>query len=207
MEKNADAIVQELKLNGAMTSGQLAEKLHMTSMGARQHLLRLEQKRLVNSYMLKAKLGRPKQMWQLTQQGHNQFPDRHAELTIHFIDSVTRLFGEQGLEKLISDREQQMLTVYQNALSNCQNLHDKVTKLAVLRTEEGYMATVDVISDKCYRLVEAHCPICSAATKCQNFCRSELEIFQQILGHEVTVTRDEYLLDDGKRCSYLIELR
>ena len=205
MEKNIDAIIQQLKTQGAMTSGQLAKVLAMTSMGARQHLLRLEQKQLVSSYMQKAKLGRPKQMWQLTEKGHRRFPDRHAELTLHFIDSVTRLFGEQGLEQLISDREQQMLTNYQQALAHCSNLAEQVNKLAELRSQEGYMASVETLSSTCFLLIEAHCPICSAAMKCQNFCRSELAIFQQSLGGNVRVKRQEYLLDDGKRCSYLIE--
>ena len=69
------------------------------------HPMRLEEKKLVSSYMLKAKVGRPKQMWQLTELAHSRFPDRHAELTIQFIDSVTKLFGESGLEQLISDVE------------------------------------------------------------------------------------------------------
>ena len=205
-EKNADAVINQLKRQGEMTSGELAKVLKMTSMGARQHLLRLEEKQLVSYEMVKASVGRPKQMWQLTSLGHSRFPDRHNELTIHFIDSVTRLFGQDGLNKLIEDREVNMLDSYQAALSKYPNLADKVEKLAYLRNQEGYMANVEKLSEQAFLLIETHCPICSAAKKCQNFCRSELTIFQQSLGEHVHVERQDYLLDGAKRCSYLIKI-
>ena len=56
-------------------------------------------------------------------------------------------------------------------------------------------------------LVENHCPICSAAERCQGFCRNELELFRTILGEEVEVERVEYLLAGGERCAYSISAR
>jgi len=202
--KNIDTILAKLKNQGAMTSAALAKVLDMTSMGARQHLLRLEQKHLVGHFLQKAALGRPKQMWQLTELGHKRFPDRHAELTLQLIDSVNLVFGEQGLEQLIVAREQHMLGKYCAALKACTNLIRKVEALALLRSEEGYMACVEKISaDECL-LIENHCPICAAATQCQSFCRSELTIFQQCFGEHYLVERSEYLLTGDRRCAYKI---
>ncbi len=56
--KNVDTILAKLKNQGAMTSGELAKELAMTSMGARQHLLRLEEKNLVGHFLQKADVGR-----------------------------------------------------------------------------------------------------------------------------------------------------
>ena len=36
---------------------------------------------------VKVKVGRPARHWSLTQKGHEQFADRHGELTIQFIDN------------------------------------------------------------------------------------------------------------------------
>ncbi len=205
--KNVDTILAKLKHQGAMTSGELAKELAMTSMGARQHLLRLEEKALVNHFLQKADIGRPKQMWQLTELGHRRFPDRHADLTLHFIESVNSLFGNEGLEQVISLREKQMLTKYQAALSLCNTLISKIETLALIRSQEGYMASVEKISADEYLLIENHCPICTAAKECQNFCRSELSIFQQCLGENYTVKRSEYLLTGDRRCVYNIKKR
>lgn len=202
--KNVDSLLAQLKNQGAMTSSALAKVLDMTSMGARQHLLRLEQKNLVSYFLQKAALGRPKQMWQLTELGHKRFPDRHADLTLQLIDSVNLVFGQQGLEQLIVAREQQMLEKYRVALKACANLISKVETLAFIRSEEGYMASIEKTSaDECL-LIESHCPICAAATRCQSFCRSELTIFQQCLGDHYIVERSEYLLAGDRRCAYRI---
>lgn len=203
--KNVDTILAKLKNYGAMTSGDLAKELAMTSMGARQHLLRLEEKALVNHFLQKADVGRPKQMWQLTELGHKRFPDRHADLTLHLIESVNSIFGEKGLEQVISLRETQMLTKYQTALSLCNSLISKIETLALIRSQEGYMASVEKISTNEYLLIESHCPICTAAKECQNFCRSELVIFQQCFGSDYIVERSEYLLTGDRRCAYNIK--
>ncbi len=202
--KNIDTILARLKSQGAMTSGELAKELAITSMGARQHLLRLAEKNLVSHFMQKANVGRPKQMWQLTELGHKRFPDRHADLTLQLIESVGNIFGEQGLEQVIVMREKQMLEKYQVALHVCTSLYSKVETLALMRSQEGYMANAEKISANEYLLIESHCPICSAARQCQNFCRSELAIFQQCFGENIVVERSEYLLTGDRRCVYRI---
>ena len=53
-------------------------------------------------------------------------------------------------------------------------------------------------------LVEHHCPICTAATACPGFCRSELELFRDTLGPDVTVERTAHILAGDVRCAYLI---
>lgn len=202
--KNIDTILAKLKSQGAMTSGTLAKALNMTCMGARQHLLRLERKKLVSHFLERANIGRPKQMWQLTELGHQRFPDRHADLTLQLLDSVNTVFGEQGLAQLITVREQHILKRYQEALKDCKTLASKISTLALMRSDEGYIARVEKVSDQHYVLIENHCPICAAASQCQSLCRSELAIFQQCLGDKYKVQRGEYLLSGDRRCSYKI---
>jgi predicted ArsR family transcriptional regulator len=55
-----------------------------------------------------------------------------------------------------------------------------------------------------YLLIENHCPICAAARACQGFCRSELELFQDVLGEDIEVERVEHVLAGGRRCAYSI---
>ncbi len=82
-------------------------------------------------------------------------------------------------------------------------LEKRVRALARQRTAEGYMA--DVHRDGAgLVLVEHHCPICTAATACPGFCRSELELFRATLGPDVTVERTAHILAGDVRCAYLI---
>ena len=133
-----------------------------------------------------------------------RFPDRHAELSLQLIESVTELFGDEGLERLISQREQQQLSQYQQQLAPVESVAEKVEVLARLRQAEGYMAEAVAEADGSFLLHEHPCPICAAATQCQGFCRSELEIFQSLLAGLATVEREQHLLNDDLRCSYRI---
>jgi pimeloyl-ACP methyl ester carboxylesterase len=76
------------------------------------------------------------------------------------------------------------------------SLRERLNRLAETRLEEGYMARVER-DGKDWLLIEDHCPICAAASTCQGFCRSELRLFQGIVGRDATVTREQYMQAGG----------
>ena len=69
------------------------------------------------------------------------------------------------------------------------------------------MAEWQTDDDDGYLLIENHCPICAAAALCQGFCRSELAIFQTVLGAQASIERIDHLLAGARRCAYRITPR
>jgi predicted ArsR family transcriptional regulator len=193
-----------LKMRGPQTAQQLAALLDITSMGARRQLEAAQGRGLVAFEDVADKVGRPSRRWALTREGHARFPDRHADLTLELITQVKTLFGDEGLDKLIGARERSSEAAYAQLVDPGLELAQRVDSLARARDGEGYMAHAVPQDDGSVLLVENHCPICAAATACQNFCRSELAIFQRVLGGDCKVERSEYLLDGGRRCVYRI---
>ncbi|MEL4430554.1 metalloregulator ArsR/SmtB family transcription factor [Shewanella mangrovisoli] len=201
--KTTDKIIQLLKLHGPLTAKTLAEELALTTMGVRQHLQALEDAGDVDIEDRVEGRGRPTRYWGLTEQSRTHFADRHSELSLQLIDSVKMIFGDQGLDKLIEHREQTAMQQYRSAMLGMTDIASRLTKLVELRTLEGYMATQEQ-ADGVFWLLENHCPICSAATKCQNFCRSEQQQFQQLFADIATVSREEHIIDGARRCAYRI---
>jgi len=201
---STDKILYLLKTRGALTAKSLAEQLDMTSMGARQHLLALQKQQLVESFHKAEKVGRPSQYWQLAAAAYARFPDSHSQLTLVMLDGVKQVFGEQGLDKLIQHREQEMQQDYLQRLSAKTELADKLQELVVIRNQEGYMASCERDPEGFYWFYENHCPICDAASSCQNFCRSELNLFQDCFAGLAEVQRQEHILDGARRCSYKV---
>jgi predicted ArsR family transcriptional regulator len=205
----ADNILFLLKTRGPQTAQQLAQRLELTSMGARRQLESALDKGLVDYEDVADKVGRPSRHWQLSDAGHARFPDRHADLTLQMITQVRALFGEKGLDKLIAAREQESEVAYRAALAATdaeasKPLVARVEALALARDAEGYMAETEIQPDGSLLLIENHCPICAAATSCQGFCRSELQVFQRVLGDDCEVERAEHLLSGARRCVYVI---
>jgi predicted ArsR family transcriptional regulator len=194
-----------LKTRGPQTAQQLAALLDLTSMGARKQLEAWQEKGMITYEDVADKPGRPARRWLLTDAGHARFPDRHADLTVQLIEQVRSLFGEAGLEKLIGSREAASEQQYRQHLSSSKSLPERVSALVQARTVEGYMAEVEPQDDGSLLLIENHCPICAAAKQCQQFCRSELEVFQRVLGPDCSVGRVEHMLAGERRCVYVIK--
>lgn len=203
--KTIERILHTIKREGAVTAKQVANDLHITTMGARQHLQSLEDDGILIFYDVKVKVGRPTRHWSLTKKGHDQFADRHGELTIQMIDAVEHLFGQDGLAKVTAEREAHTLQHYRQALIACNDLATKLHTLVKLREQEGYMAELER-TEWGYLLIENHCPICRAAKRCPALCVSELNVFKQLLGPECHIERSEHIIEGQHRCAYRIQL-
>ena len=203
-DRSQDRLLFQLKTRGAQTAAEVGARLGMTSVGARQHLLRLETAGLVASEDRRQGRGRPRKFWRLTPRGHGRFPDRHSDLTLDLLKSTREIFGDRGLEKLIDHRERASIAGYGKRVGQGRSLRRKLAILAEIRDREGYMASVAEDTRESFLFVENHCPICAAAATCQGLCRSELAIFRAVLGADVTVERVDHILAGARRCAYRV---
>jgi len=200
----ADRLLLLLKTRGPAPAATLAESLGITPEAARQQVQKLQAEGLVEGRQAESTgVGRPRQAWALTAAGHARFPDTHAQLTVQLLGAVRQLFGEEGMERLIGQREAASRADYQRACAGLEGLEPRLRRLAELRASEGYMARLER-EGRDWLLVEDHCPICAAAQTCQGFCRSELQLFQEVAGPGATLRREEHLLAGARRCVYRI---
>jgi len=200
----SERILFRLKTKGPASTALLAQELSLTAEAARLQVQKLLADKLIDGAQESATgVGRPKQNWELSASGHARFPDSHAYLTVQLIGSIRQLFGEEGLDRLITQREGEMRQDYQRLCHGVKSIGKKLEKLADLRSAEGYMARVEKQGQD-WLLIEDHCPICAAAQSCQGFCRSELQLFQEVIGDDALVSREEHLLAGARRCVYRI---
>ena len=201
--KTRRRIVKLLKTEGAMDSASLAGRLAVTAMAVRQHLYTLQREKLVTAEERPVPLGRPAKFWRLTKEAERLFPDAYAELNAALITSVQDAFGPQGMERLLDARMARQRADYRARIDSSAPLAKKIQQLAKIRADEGYMAEVKREGSG-FLFIENHCPICAAATACQGFCSSELELFRSALGPGVSVERAEHILSGDRRCVYRI---
>jgi predicted ArsR family transcriptional regulator len=199
----AERLLLLLKTRGPQGAAALGTALGTTGEAARQQLAKLAESGLVESAPQRVGVGRPVQLWSLTAAGHARFPDGHAEMVVGLIAGIRRELGDAALDRLVAAREAETFTRYTGALADVATLRDRVAALTGLRSREGYMAGWEE-DENGFLLVENHCPICAAATACQGFCRSELDLFRRVLGPEARVERTEHIQTGARRCAYRI---
>lgn len=199
-----ERLLMLLKTRGEMQASDAGNILGTTGEAMRQQFVKLAKEGLVENKAISQGVGRPAQFWALTAKGHARFPDTHADLTVQLLRMIRSSLGEAALDQLISTREAETLGHYQKAMLGADSLEEKLSRLAAIRTREGYMAAWEKQNDDSYLLIENHCPICAAASTCQGFCRAEREVFSQTL--EAHVERTEHILQGARRCAYRIWL-
>ncbi|KZL21530.1 Helix-turn-helix domain protein [Pseudovibrio axinellae] len=203
-DRTKDRLLYALKSRGPHTAAVLAKHLGVTAVAVRQHLDALLDADLVEFVDLKGTVGRPRRTWQISEAGNRKFPDNHSGVLVDLLGNIKELYGDEGLQHLIDARAAQSRKSYVTAMKEAKSLPEKLECLAEQRSEEGYMAEVIEDEDGSFLLAENHCSICAAARSCQHFCRSELELFQDVLGKDVQVERVEHILNGDRRCVYRV---
>jgi predicted ArsR family transcriptional regulator len=171
-------------------------------MAVRQHLYGLQREKLVTAEERPVPLGRPAKYWSLTAEANRLFPDAYAELSVALIGAAERAFGAAGMRKLLDARLSQQQAGYGARIPKSGSLQKKLQALARVRTEEGYMAEVRREGRGRFLFIEHHCPICAAATVCQGFCSTELDLFRSVLGPGVRIERSQHIVAGDRGCVY-----
>jgi len=192
-----------LKTKGAMPTAAVAAELGMTAEGARLQLLKLAEEGIVAAATESKGVGRPTQVWTLTQKGYTYFPDTHARLTVQLIDTIKEKLGPDVLHTVIDAHEKTTNEKYTAALKGIHALPEKIARLTEIKRSEGYLAEWTKDEDG-YSLIENHCPIHDAAATCNGFCKAELNTLQKVLGKNVSVSRTSHILSGERRCVYKI---
>ncbi len=197
-------LLERLKRATSASATELAEEFGFTDTAIRQHLDALERSGLVERVSTAPSgRGRPPLAWSVTPASAEEFPDRHADLSVDLIEAVRSQLGEAALQSVLQAKAERQRLAYASTIA-AGTVLERVRDLARLRTTEGYLAEAHESADGSVVLVEHHCPIAEAARACHGLCGSELEVFRSVLGPTVTVDRRQHLLAGDARCDYVV---
>lgn len=195
-------ILQLLKLQGEMTAEELSQALKITSMGVRRHLTTLERDGLIRYETTQRGMGRPSYLYSLAPLGDERFPRSYAQLANSLLEAIQALEGKGGIQKIFKKRTEWLEAQYRARLAD-KDLEGRVAELALLRTEEGYMAGWEKRDRDTYLLWEHNCAICQVASRCSSACSYELELFRRVLD-DAEIDREMHIMKGDRMCTYLI---
>jgi predicted ArsR family transcriptional regulator len=196
-------IVQLLKRRGGgLSVKQLCSLLKLSPMAVRRQLSALEAKGLIFSITEKGRMGRPALLYYLTEDGHESFPKDYATLANDLLVSVRARDGKDKIRKLLEHRNRTLLDQAQEKLTG-KTLGSRVQAAARFLTQQGYMATWETSSSKCYLIKLMNCAVEKVARKFPQLCLCEEEFLSQLL--DAPVTRRDHILRQDQFCSYLVK--
>ncbi|SEB79185.1 metalloregulator ArsR/SmtB family transcription factor [Paenibacillus sp. GP183] len=195
-------ILTMLKTQGQLSVGEMSNQLRITEMAVRRHLNTLERDGLLETKLVRQAMGRPTHLYLLTKQADDLFPKNYHHLTLDLLEELLEDEGEEKIDNLFKKREDKLVAKYQSRMQ-AKSLGERVSELARIQNENGYMAKWNQHGDGEFELSEHNCPITQVANRYQQACQCELSLFQRLLG--VKVERTECLAKGGAKCTYMIE--
>jgi predicted ArsR family transcriptional regulator len=169
-------------------------------MSVRGHLAILERDGLVSYEEERGKVGRPRFVYSLTEQGNDLFPKSYHVLCNRVLDVITTSSANAAAELagLIADG---WANEYAHRIQG-KSLEEQVKTLAAIRTEEGAMACYEKTADG-FLVHQHHCPATCVATRHpQVICAAEIGYMKRLLN--ASVERVSWVLNGDSTCSYRI---
>ncbi|OFD69847.1 helix-turn-helix transcriptional regulator [Bacillus mycoides] len=175
-----DRILDFLKKEVSLTVNDLTDRLDITHMAVRKHLTILEKDGLIKSNEIKQSMGRPLQIYSLTEKGERLFPKNYEGISVEFLHDIKDLHGEESIHYLFKKREQRLTKEYSSRTAH-KSTHEKMNELVKIQNEKGYMANLSQIDENTYELVEYNCPILAVANDFKTACSCETQMFKNVL--------------------------
>lgn len=196
-------ILHMLKLHGSLTVSEMAVRLQITEMAIRRHLSTLERDNLIESKMVRQSMGRPTNVYSLTEESDHMFPRHYSDFALDFLQDIEDLEGEEKIKSLFQRREQRLSDKYKKQVKG-DTLEKKVKQLAVIQNEKGYMVEIEKDPETGdFIFKEYNCPISQVAKEFNHACDCELSLFKKVL--ETEVEQNECIAQGEDKCVYVIK--
>ncbi|WP_152657937.1 metalloregulator ArsR/SmtB family transcription factor [Oceanobacillus sp. CFH 90083] len=200
-----DKILDYLKKEKSLAVSDLTDLLDMTHMAIRKHLSILERDGLIIRKEVKQPVGRPSQIYSLTEKGERLFPKNYEGISVEFLYDIEDMYGEEAIRDLFKRRELRLTKEYMNRIEQKSN-HDKINELSNIQTEKGYMTKLSQIDENTYELIEYNCPILAVASEFKAACNCETQMFKNVLETD-NVKRVCCKSDGDNYCKFLVDFK
>ncbi|HEU4743012.1 MAG TPA: ArsR family transcriptional regulator [Meiothermus sp.] len=188
-------ILERLRAQAASVTD-LADEMGISRVAVHKHLEDLTREGLVRARVEKCEgRGRPKQVFVAVDEQAG-----YARLCGDVLSHLKELFGAGAVLQVLSRRNERLVEQLAPRLEGLP-LPDKLCVLADYLTEQGYQAHCYEENGHWY-LEQGRCPKLALSSDHVEFCQSELQLYERLLG--VLVVREERIAAGGQCCRYRI---
>lgn len=178
---------------------EIATRLGLSYMGAKQHCTELEKQGVLDTWRRPKPVGRPELVYRLTPKAGVFFPAETNVSTIEILHAARHLFGATASDKLLLALFRKKAEGYANSLRG-DSPEERAEALARLRDEEGHLSEVVKAPD--LMIQEYHSPILDLLDAFPLVRRLEKEMFETLLG--ASVERHEERASGLYLCTFLV---
>ncbi len=202
MQATRYRILEIIKEQGDVTVAELAQQLDMAPVSVRHHLDVLQGENLIASPRVRrtGTVGRPEQIYILTEAAEEFFPSNTENLAVALLDELKTMLPGPALG-VIFERMADKMAAEANPLPANATVKQRLDNAVDFLNERGYLARWEQDGDA-FVLFTLNCPYSGVADRHRELCRMDQRLIGQLLGHSpMPITR---LSEGGCRCAYQV---
>ena len=181
---------------------ELAEAVDINPISVRHHIGKLLQNGLVDFISERHGVGRPRQVYFLTEKGMEQFPHRNIQLTTRLIDQMKTSMSDISVKQIFKDIGNDINSKAESELIGM-TLYERLNFVEKRLTDEGFEATVERTNEEIL-IHEYNCPFLHVGKKHREICIIDSQIIKNSLATEAK--RTNCMLDGDSCCTYVIPI-
>jgi len=199
-------ILELLKERNGATVAELAESLNMAPVSVRHHLDILQGDNLISVERLERKgnVGRPQQVYALTQVANEHFPDNFAALAAGLVRQLKRVLPPDEVESAFKALAQDFAGTIQPDLAGLA-IEERLEAVTRFLNERGYLARWEVNEndgDGGYLLHKCNCPYAGVSDQHNELCLMDQALINQLMGE--SCQRTQSMAADARCCTYRV---
>jgi len=199
-------ILELLKERNGATVAELAESLTMAPVSVRHHLDILQGDNLISVERLERKgnVGRPQQVYALTQVANEHFPDNFAALAAGLVRQLKRVLPPEEVEAAFKSLAQDFAATMQPTVAGLP-IEERLEAVARFLNERGYLARWEMNvggSDGGYLLHKCNCPYAGVSDEHNELCLMDQALINELMGE--SCQRVQSMAADARCCTYRV---
>jgi DeoR family transcriptional regulator, suf operon transcriptional repressor len=196
----AGQILEFLLRNGPASIKELEGATGVTATAVRQQLTSLTSEGLVAMRKERQGVGRPRNLYQLTERSHGLFACYNDELALDLIHELMETEGVDKLRYLLNRVGSRLASQYRRQIQG-EVLGDRVRELSAVLNRRGIRVDTEQAGDAII-LREYNCPYHEIASVHRDVCEMERNAFSQALGADVTL--HDCIQDGHHSCQFVV---
>jgi DeoR family transcriptional regulator, suf operon transcriptional repressor len=201
MISTREKVLQSLLSHPRSTITELGEKVGINAISVRHHISSLLIEGLIVAEEERHGVGRPRQVYYLTESGSERFPTNYLRLTTKILDQMKSSLPAPVVDKLFTEIALDMSANYQDLAVNL-SLEEKLNLIKTLLSREGFTVEWEKAGDE-YRIHEISCPYFHVGQNHPEVCKVDQTMISSILS--IPVEKINCLLLGNDHCTYVVK--
>ncbi|MBE9475135.1 MAG: winged helix-turn-helix transcriptional regulator [Chloroflexi bacterium] len=181
---------------------ELADAVEINPISVRHHIAKLQADGLVVSDEERHGVGRPRQVFYLTESGLEEFPTRYLRLTIRLLEQLKQTLPPKMVDQLFSQMAADLVEEYAH-MANQQGMtiEQRLELVNDLLKDEGFDLEWEK-KDNQYFIRETSCPYLRVGQNHPEVCIIDQTLISTVL--DLPIEKVKCILDGDNQCTYVV---